>query len=235
MSHIQTVSAAKARFFTAPSREISGDFWSAIGIWPKWGIGFTPRCWINIKSQPGHKRQMKSQQEVLPPCCSCEHCGIWHYILCRAQKCGLAKAEDDGSSRVADLFDICALEQRESPHKVKTWKQMAHFWKLGKRCASMFVTGFGFLPVMLCRSVWGNLQSSTCKEGHRSTVETKKMSKSTAIYAVIYNRSVEGDESGKYRLGQKKKGKVWGKKKLLDVNNGMNWGQDVPTEVWQVV
>ena len=32
----------------------------------------------------------------------------------------------------------------------------------------------GRLPVMLCRAVWGNLQSSTCKEGHRSSVETRK-------------------------------------------------------------
>lgn len=87
---------------------------------------------------------------------------------------------------------------------------MAHFWILGKWWAPMFV--IGFLPVMLCRAVWGNLHSSTCKEGHRSTVETKKMSKSTANYAVIYNRSVERDESGKYRLGPKKKERVWEKK-----------------------
>lgn len=40
--------------------------------------------------------------------------------LCGPQECGLAQAEDDGPARVADLLDICTLEQRESPHQIKT-------------------------------------------------------------------------------------------------------------------
>lgn len=54
-------------------------------------------------------------------------CGVGCYVLGRAQERRLAKAEDDGSPGVADLLHVCALEQRELPHQIKTWSQTGHF------------------------------------------------------------------------------------------------------------
>lgn len=57
---------------------------------------------------------------AFPSSYSCATCAVGCYVLGRAQERGLAKAEDDGSPGVADLFDVCTLEQRESPHQIKT-------------------------------------------------------------------------------------------------------------------
>lgn len=81
-------------------------------------------CTVHKGPTGAQKRDTSPKQGTscgaFPPSHTCATCGVGCYVLGRAEERGLAKAEDDGSPGVADFFDVCTLEQRESPHQIKT-------------------------------------------------------------------------------------------------------------------
>lgn len=67
-------------------------------------------------------------------------------VLSGEQECSFAQAEDDRSSRVADLFDIFVLEQGESPHQIKTWREtrLISSHRNGEKCARLHISSESF-------------------------------------------------------------------------------------------